>query len=63
MSNLLLLMLLVPKRFIVGGTNSRERDKSQVSDGMIEKVTESLVAAPLCVKHCVFNLSVKSPSP
>ena len=48
------------KWFIVGGTNGRERDESQVSNGMIEKVAESLVAALLCVKRCVFNLSVKS---
>ena len=25
------------KRFIVGGTNGRERDRSQVSDGMVER--------------------------
>ena len=30
-------MLLVPKRFIVGGTNGRERERSQVSDGMVER--------------------------
>ena len=38
---------------IVGGTNGRERDGSQVSDGMDEKVAESLVAAQLCVKYRV----------
>ena len=26
------------KRFIVGGTNSRERDRFQVSDGKVEQV-------------------------
>ena len=29
--------------------NSRERDESQVYDGMIKKVAESLVAAQLCL--------------
>ena len=38
------------ERFVVGGTNGRERDGSQVSDGMVEKVAESLVAAQLSVK-------------
>ena len=36
-SSLMLLVLSVPKRFVVGGTNDRERERSQVSDGMIER--------------------------
>ena len=36
-SSLLLLVLLVQKRFIVGGTNGRERDRSQVSDGKVKR--------------------------
>ena len=31
-------MLLVPKRFVVGGTNDRERERSQVSEGMVERM-------------------------
>ena len=53
MSSLLLLVLLVPKMDRSRGTNGRERDESQVSDGMIEKVAESLVAAQPCVKYRV----------
>ena len=52
-SLLLLLVLLIPKMVRSRGTNSRERDESQISDGMIEKVAESLVAAQPCVKYRV----------
>jgi len=37
------------EKFIVGVTNGRERDMSQVSDGKVEMGAESLVAAQLCV--------------
>ena len=37
------------ERFVVGGTNVLERDRSQVSDGKVERGAESLVAAQLCV--------------
>ena len=38
MSSLLLLVLSVPKGFVVGGTNDRERERSQVSEGMVERM-------------------------
>ena len=41
MSSLLLLVLLVPKRFVVEGTNGQERDGSQVSDGKVERTPRS----------------------
>ena len=31
------------KGFVVGGTNSRERDGSQVSDGMVERAPRALL--------------------
>ena len=52
------------KRFIVGGVNDPERDGSQVSDGMVERVAESLGrCSAVCEVLCVFNLFIKSRSP
>ena len=49
------------ERFVVGGTNDRERDRSQVSDGMVERVAESLGRCSIvCEVLCVFNLCLKS---
>ena len=38
------------KRFVVGGTNGRERDRSQVSDGKVERTprTRLLLDCVLC---------------
>ena len=41
------------ERFVVGGTNGRESDRSQVSDEKYWKGAQSLVAARLCVMRCV----------
>ena len=40
------------ERFIVGGTNGRERDKSQVSDGKVERMPRArlLPSCELCVE-------------
>ena len=51
------------KRFVAGGTNDRERDRSQVSDGMVERVAESLGRClAVCEVLCVFNLCIKGRS-
>ena len=41
------------ERFIVGGTNGRERDRSQVSDGKVERIPRAwlLLSCVLCVKN------------
>ena len=43
------------ERFIVAGTNSRERDRSQVSDGKVERVLRArlLLSCVLCGAWCV----------
>ena len=40
------------KRFVVGGTNGRERDRSQVSDGKVERTPRDwlLLDCVLCVE-------------
>ena len=38
------------KKFIVGVTNGRERDRSQVSDGKIEWGAKSSVTTQLCAR-------------
>ena len=40
------------KRFVVGGTNGRERDRSQVSNGKVERMLRAqlLLGWVLCVK-------------
>ena len=38
------------EKFIVGVTNGRERDRSQVSDGKIEWVPRASVTAQQCVR-------------
>ena len=52
MSSLLLLVLLALKRFVVGGTNGREGDRSQVSDGKVERMSRArlLLGYVLCVE-------------
>jgi len=43
------------ERFVVGGTNGRERDRSQVSDGKVERVLRArlLFSCVLCGAWCV----------
>ena len=43
------------ERFIVGGTNGRERDRSQVSDGKVERMPRAqlLFVCVLCDVLCV----------
>ena len=43
------------ERFVVGGTNGRERDKSQVYDGKVEHVLRArlLLSCVLCGAWCV----------
>ena len=43
------------KKFIVGGINSRDRDKSQVSDGKVERALRAwlLLNCVLCDAWCV----------
>ena len=43
------------KRFVVGGTNGRERDRSQVSDGKVERALRArlLLSCVLCGAWCV----------
>ena len=43
------------ERFIVEGTNGRERDRSQVSDGKVERVLRArlLLSSVLCDALCV----------
>ena len=43
------------KWFVVGGTNGRERDRSQVSDGKVERVLRArlLLSCVLCDAWCV----------
>ena len=43
------------KRFIVGVTNGRERDRSQVSDGKVERALRAwlLLSCVLCDAWCV----------
>ena len=43
------------ERFVVGGINGRERDRSQVSDGKVEKVPRAwlLLSCVLCGAWCV----------
>ena len=54
MSSLLLLMLSVPKRFVVGGTNDREREGSQVSEGMVERMLRACsLLGRMCDVLCV----------
>ena len=57
MSSLLLLVLLAPKKIHSRGTNGRERDKSQVSDGKVERVLRAwLLLSCVCyVMRCVLD--------
>ena len=43
------------KRFVVGGINGRERDRSQVFDGKVERVLRArlLLSYVLCDAWCV----------
>ena len=54
MSSLLLLVLLALKRFVVGGTNGREGDRSQVSDGKVERMPRARL--PLSCVLCVESI-------
>ena len=46
------------KRFVVGGTNGRERDMSQVSDGKVERAMRAwlLLGCVLCDAWCVESI-------
>ena len=46
------------KRFIVGGINGRERDRSQVSDGKVEWVLRAwlLLNRVLCGAWCIESI-------
>ena len=46
------------ERFIVGGTNRRERVRSQVSDGKVERVPRAwmLLSCVLCDAWCVLSI-------
>ena len=46
------------ERFVVGGTNSRERDMSQVSDRTVERVLRAwlLLSCVLCDAWCVESI-------
>ena len=47
--------IISTERFVVGGTNGRERDKSQVYDGKVEHVLRArlLLSCVLCGAWCV----------
>ena len=47
--------IISTKRFVVGGTNSRDRDRSQVSDGKVERALRArlLLSCALCGAWCV----------
>ena len=47
--------IISTKRFVVGGTNGRERDRSQVSDGRVETMLRAwlLLGCVLCDVLCV----------
>ena len=53
------------KRFIVGGTNGRERDMSQVSDGKVKKMPRArwLLGCVLCDALCVESIRPLSGVP
>ena len=46
-------VISIEKRFIVGGINGRERDRSQVSDGKVERTPRArlLLGCVLCVEN------------
>ena len=46
------------EKFIVGGTNGRERDRSQVSDGKMERALRAwlLLSCVLCDMWCVESI-------
>ena len=64
MSSLLLLVLLALKRFVIGGINGRERDKSQVSDEKVERMPRARLLLGcvsydvLCVESIVLQWGV-----
>ena len=49
--------IISTERFIVGGTNGRERDRSQVSDGKVKMMLRAwlLFSYVLCGAWCVEN--------
>ena len=49
------------KRFVVGGTNGRERDRSHVSDGRVERMPRALLLLG-CVLCDVLCMKI-DPSP
>ena len=53
------------KRFVVGGTNSRERDRSQVSDGKFGRLLRAwvLLSYVLCGVWCVESICLLSGVP
>ena len=63
MSSLLLLVLLAPKKVRSRGTNGRERDRSQVSDGKVERMPRAqlLLGRVLCVKSIRLFSGVPCP--
>ena len=48
-------LVICTERFIVGGTNGRERDRSQVSDGKVKWMPRAwlLLSCVLCDALCV----------
>ena len=58
MSNLLLLMLLALKKVHSRGTNGRERDRSEVSDGKVKRALRArlLLSCVLCGAWCVESI-------
>ena len=53
------------ERFVVGGTNGRERDRSQVSDGKVERALRAwlLLSCVLCDAWCVLLIPPSSGVP
>ena len=53
------------KKFIVGVTNGRERDRSQVSDGKVERMLRALLLLSyvLCDAWCVLSIGPLSGVP
>ena len=47
------------ERFVVGGTNGRERDRFQVSDGKVERVLRArmLLSCVLCGAWCAESIA------
>ena len=47
--------IISTERFVVGGTNGRERDRSQVSDGEVKRMLRGRLMLDVC---CVWNQSI-----